>query len=88
MLINCETNSVKCFFFFFFLLNYVIFSRYRLKSSQRDQITRISIFVECGREVFKITANGHIHMLYKDKVGAFHNTVDGSNSCGPVVHRK
>lgn len=35
-----------------------------------------------------MTANGHIHMLYKDKVGAFHNTVDGSNSWGPVVHRK
>ena len=83
--INCENNSVKCFIF---LISYMIFSRYRLKSSQREQISRISIFAECGTEVCKMTANGHIHMLYKDKAGAFHNTVNGSNSRGSAVHRK
>lgn len=62
--INNETNSVKCFFF---LINYMIFSRYRLKRSQREQISRISIFVECGKELCKMISNGHIHMHYNDK---------------------
>lgn len=36
-----------------------------------------------GRAVRK-----RIHILYKGKAGAFHSTVDGSNSWGPVVHKK
>lgn len=55
--INCETNSVT--HLFFFLIVYMIFSSYMLKTSQTEQMSHISIFAECGKEVCIVIANRH-----------------------------
>lgn len=59
--INCETNSVTHLILFEIIC--MIFSSYVLKTSQTEQVSCISIFVECGKEVCNIIANRHSCVL-------------------------
>lgn len=59
--INCETNSVTQLTFFEII--YMVFSSHMLKTSLTEQMSHISVFVECGKEGCNIIANRHSHVL-------------------------